>query len=176
MWAARADRYPVGSSFRSSRRPQASPFGPSLPRLANDGEVLGAGPPPRFPHSLLLADVKLGEAVEAGDAVRIEAARQRLADGVRALIASDLERIDGLADTPEHADERGFLRDRLHVLELRLSGLEGLERLERLEAPARPPARPPAVARIPVTGSRPAASGETAIPTPGPDGPSAAIA
>ena len=173
MWAARADRYPVGSSFRSSRRPQASPFGPSLPRLANDGEVLGAGPPPRFPHSLLLADVKLGEAVEAGDAVRIEAARQRLADGVRALIASDLERIDGLADTPEHADERGFLRDRLQVLELRLSGLEGLE---RLEAPARPRARPPAVARIPVTGSRPAASGETAIPTPGPDGPSAAIA
>ncbi len=172
MWAPRADRHPVGSSFRSSRR-QASPFGPSLPRLANDGEVLGAGPPPRFPHSLLLADVKLGEAVEAGDAVRIEAARQRLADGVRALIASDLERIDGLADTPEHADERGFLRDRLQVLELRLSGLEGLE---RLEAPARPPARPPAVARIPVTGSRPAASGETAIPTPGPDGPSAAIA
>jgi hypothetical protein len=173
MWAPRADRHPVGSSFRSSRRPQAPPFGPSLPRLANDGEVLGAGPPPRFPHSLLLADVKLGEAVEAGDAVRIEAARQRLADGVRALIASDLERIDGLADTPEHADERGFLRDRLQVLELRLSGLEGLE---RLEAPSRPPARPPAVARIPVTGSRPAASGETAIPTPGPDGPSAAIA
>lgn len=139
--------------FRSDRQPRSSPFGPSLPRLANDGEVLGGGAPPRFPHALLLADAKLAEAVESGDHDRIDAARKRLADGVQTLMVSDRDRLDTLPDGPEHADERSFLHDRLAVLGLRLAAVE--HPLEALEAPPRP-----------AVGTRVAAAAATLRPSP----------
>ena len=158
--------------FRPDRQPRPSPFGPSLPRLANDGELLLAGAPPRFPYALLLNDVKLGEAVEAGDADQIETARQRLADGVQALMVSDRERLAELPDGSEHAQERCFLQDRLAVLELRLSALE-----HPLQVPDAPP-RSTVVGRIPAASAnlRPAAATSEAPMAPGGDGTSHAVA
>ncbi|HWK16563.1 MAG TPA: hypothetical protein VNR66_03840 [Solirubrobacteraceae bacterium] len=157
---------------RSDRQRRPSPFGPSLPRLANDGEVLLAGAPPRFPHALLLSDVKLGEAVQAGDPDHVETARQRLTEGVQRLMVSDRDRLAKLPDGSEHAAERSFLHDRLAVLELRLSALE-----HPLPVPAAPP-RPAVDARIPAAAAnlRPAATTSEAPMAPGGDGTSHAVA
>jgi hypothetical protein len=157
--------------FRSDRAGRPSPFGPSLPRLANDGEVRLAGAPPRFPHALLLSEVKLSEAVQAADPDHIETARQRLVEGVQRLMVSDRDRLAKLPDGSERAEERSFLHNRLAVLELRLSALEHL-----LPVPAAPP--PPAVvARIPAAAAnlRPAATTSEAPVAPGGDGTSHAV-
>jgi hypothetical protein len=159
--------------FRADRKLPPTPFGPGLARLANDGEVPISGAPPRFPHALLLADVKLAEAVESGDPARIDAARERLADGVLSLIASDRGRLAKLPDDLEHdhTAERTFLHDRVAVLELRLAALQ--KPLEVPEAPARPAVvtRTPAPAPSP----RPSAASSEVPLSPG-DGTSHAVA
>lgn len=166
--------------FRANRKPQPNVgvqpanalFGPSLPSLATDGEVLIAGAPPRFPHALLLADVKLGEAVTSRDPARIDAARERLADGVRALIAGDRDRLDKLPDGDEHSEERRFLHDRVLVLELRLAAVE-----HPVATPAASP-RPVVVSRISPAAAtlRPSAASADAPPASGGDGTSHAVA
>ncbi len=131
--------------------------------------MLLAGTPPRFPHALLLSDVKLSQAAEAGDPAQIEAARQRLAEGVQTLMTSDRDRLAKLPDGSEHTEERSFLRDRLAVLELRLSAVE-----HPLTVPDAPP-RPAAVGRIPAATAnlRPTAATSEAS---GGDGTSHAVA
>ena len=159
--------------FRADRRLPPTPFGPSLARLASDGEVPISGAPPRFPHALLLADVKLAEAVESGDRGRIDAARERLADGVLSLIASDRDRLEKLPDDVErdHSGERTFLHDRVAVLERRLAALR--EPLELPEAPE----LPAVVTRIPAAASslRPSAAPSEVPLAPG-DGTGRAVA
>ncbi len=171
--------------FRAIRKPRPNLggepanalFGPSLPSLATDGEVLIAGAPPRFPHALLLADVKLGEAVTSRDPARIEAARERLADGVRALIASDRDRLDKLPDGDEHTEERRFLHDRVLVLELRLAAVQHPVATPAAPPPAAPP-RPVVVSRTPPATAtlRPSAASADAPLASGGDGTSHAVA
>jgi hypothetical protein len=109
---------------KRARNPVGS-YGPTLPTLAGDSSMLHDGPAPRFPYAVLLADVKLSEALESGDESAAESARERLVMGIERLQENDGERLELLGETPQHAPERAFLLNRRIVLEARLSALRG---------------------------------------------------
>jgi hypothetical protein len=111
-------------SLRRSRTSRAVEIaGPSLSTLACDDRLLNGGGRPTIRGALLLADLVLTEAIEAGEQAKIGVARTNLSVAIAKSMASDQRRLRGLQDAPQHREERAFLESRTVVLETRLRAL-----------------------------------------------------